>query len=309
MELGGEAVVKALFIYPVKSCRGIAVPHAAITPTGFKWDRQWMIVNQNGKLLTQRAVKKLALVEVTLPDEALDCRWGSLSPDAALHIKAPGMEPLHIPLVPQYPLEKVENITCWEWSGTALSEGVEAAEWLTKYIGKPASLVRFDNENAVRPTDPDFAVGHKVSFSDGYPFLLISQASLDGLNEKLSADLPIDRFRPNIYVDGCEAFAEDKWETFRIGDLQFHGVKLCSRCTVPTIDQQTAEAGKEPTQTLRSFRKGSFLDIESMKNEVFFGQNITCEDAGLPVNGIAPAVRVGDVVRVLKTAPVSEIMS
>ncbi|XP_024358440.1 uncharacterized protein [Physcomitrium patens] len=304
-----ETRVKALYIYPVKSCRGIAVPHASITPTGFKWDRQWLIVNANGLLLTQRAVKKLALVEAILPEEALDSRWGSISPDAALCLKAPGMEPLYVPLVPQYPLKKVENITCWEWSGTALSEGDEAAQWFTKYLGKPSSLVRFDNENVTRPTDPDFAVGHKVAFSDGFPFLLISQASLDALNKKLSVSIPIDRFRPNIFVDGCEAFAEDEWGDFKIGDFHFHGVKLCGRCTVPTINQQTGEASKEPTLTLRSFRKGSLLHIPTMENEVFFGQNVTCEDAGLPVYGTAPALKIGDVVKILKTVSILEIMS
>lgn len=300
--------VKALYIYPVKSCRGIQVSHASITPTGFKWDRQWMIINANRKLLTQRAIKKMALIEVSLPEEALDHRWGSLSPEAALCLRAPGMEPLYIPLVPQYPLEKVDNVTCWEWTGTALSEGAEAAAWVTNYIGKTASLVRFDNET-VRPTDPDFAVGHKVLFSDGYPFLLASQASLDAVNERLSVQIPMDRFRPNIYVDGCEAFAEDTWGIFKIGDLQFRGVKLCSRCTIPQINQQTAEFAKEPTTTLRAFRKGTNLDIQSMKEEVFFGQNITCESVGLPVNGVAPAVKVGDLVTVLKAVPAAEIMA
>jgi len=185
---------------------------------------------------------------------------------------------------------------------------VDAAEWVSKFLGKPASLVRFDTGNAVRPTNPAYAVGHTVLFSDSYPFHLISQASLNALNEKLSAKLLIDRFRPNIFVEGCEAFAEDKWGTFKIGDLQFHGVKLRARCTVPTVNQQTGEGGKEPTLTLRTFRKGTILGIESMKNEVFFGQDVTCDDVGLPVNGVTPAVRIGDAVRVLKPFLISEIM-
>jgi len=305
----GEARVKALYVYPVKSCRGISVSNASVTETGLKWDRHWMITNANGRFQTQRNIPKLALIEVTMPVEALDSSWGPLSPDAALCITAPGMEPLYVPLVPSFPLEKVEKVTCWEWSGPALSEGADADEWFSNYVGKPTRLVRFDTGNATRPTDPDYAIGYNVSFTDGYPFLLISQASLDALNAQLAEALPINRFRPSIFVEGCDAFAEDTWDTFTIGKLKFHGVKLCARCKVTTTNQQTTVVGKEPLQTLKTFRAGQLLtNIHGMKNQVYFGQNVACEVPEPSNYGGVPALKVGDLLKVTKTASVTEIM-
>lgn len=306
-----EVHVKALYIYPVKSCRGIEVPEAYITPSGFKWDRQWMVVNAQGRFQTQRQIPKMALIEITMPPEALDCTWGSLPSDAALCIKAPGMEPLYIPLVPPTPLKVIESVTVWGWTGPALSEGVDAEKWFSEFLGKPAHLVRFNHDLVTIPTDPHYAEGYQISFTDGYPFLVISQASLDALNEKLPVNLPINRFRPNIFVEGCESFAEDTWATFTIKKFTFHGVKIRGRCKITTTDQKTAEVGTEPLQTLRTFRAGSLLanNIRNMRSDVFFGQNVVCEDLGLAMNGVLPSVKVNDVVKAKQVVSVAELMS
>ncbi|GJX48888.1 mitochondrial amidoxime reducing component 2-like protein [Tanacetum coccineum] len=192
-------------------------------------------------------------------------------------IRAPEMDELKVSLCT--PPQTCDGVSVWEWSGSALDEGQEASEWFTRYLGKPSRLVRFNQESEIRPVDPDYAPGHKVMFSDGYPFLLVSKGSLDSLNELLSEPVPINRFRPNILVDGCEPFSEDLWKEIKIGNLTFHGVKLCPRCKVPTINQENALSASEPTETLVKFRSGKVL-IPSRKGQgkVYFGQNMVCED-------------------------------
>ncbi|KAI5080120.1 hypothetical protein GOP47_0005599 [Adiantum capillus-veneris] len=266
---------------------------------GFKWDRAWMVVNSNGRMLTQRVEPRLALVEVHLPEEALNGQWhSSLPSDSAFSLRAPGMELLQVPLVSAIRSSIVENASVWEWTGSALDEGPDAADWFTRYLGKACRLVRFDSENAVRSVDPDYVVGYNTTFTDGFPLLLISQPSLDALNEKLPDPLSINRFRPNILVQGCEPFAEDLWETFTISNLKFHGVKLCSRCKVTTIDPETTEQGSEPLKTLQSFRAGGNMSLSKAKGKVFFGQNVVCEES-VNSHTRSLSIRVGDNMKVL----------
>jgi uncharacterized protein YcbX len=305
-----EARVKALFIYPVKSCAGISVSNAFISSTGFQWDRQWVLVNERGRFITQRQEPKLALVKVSLPPEVLHDSWGPLPKNAFLSFNAPGMQQLKVPLVPSAPLEKIDHVIVWSWSGPGLLEGPDATRWFTEYLGKPARLIRLDNDSMNRATDPKYAAGFQTAFSDNFPFLMISQASLDALNERLPNPLPINRFRPNIFIEGCEPFAEDTWDTLTIGKYTFHGVKLCPRCKITTTDQSTAEVGQEPLVTLRTFRAGPHLSsLHDMRNGAFFGQNLTCDESLLPHNGTHPILRVGDAIHVEKIATVTEIMS
>ncbi|XVF34498.1 hypothetical protein REPUB_Repub18cG0063700 [Reevesia pubescens] len=227
-----DAKISSIFIYPIKSCRGISVPHAPLTPTGFRWDRQWLVVNQKGRAYTQRVEPKLALVEVDLPNEAFSEGWEPTK-TSYMVIKAPGMDLLKVSLskVPQI----ADGVSVWEWSGSALDEGDEASKWFTNYLGKPSRLVRFNAASETRPVDPVYAQGHIVMFSDQYPFMLISQESLDALNKLLKEPVPINRFRPNILVDGCEPFSEDLWTEIKVSQFSFQGVKLCSRCKVSYI--------------------------------------------------------------------------
>ncbi|PUZ71959.1 hypothetical protein GQ55_2G355500 [Panicum hallii var. hallii] len=224
---GPAATVTSVLIYPIKSCRGISVPQAPITATGFRWDRQWMLVNSKGRGCTQRVEPKLALIQVELPPEAFAEDWQP-TPNDHMVVRAPGMEPLKIPLASE--CATIYDVSVWEWSGSAYDEGPEAAKWFSTFLGNPTRLVRFKEESETRLTDPDYARGYNVMFSDGYPFLITSQDSLDALNEKLEEPVPINRFRPNILVKGCHPYAEDLWKTIKINKLTFRGVKLCSRC-------------------------------------------------------------------------------
>ncbi|KAF8025432.1 hypothetical protein BT93_F2306 [Corymbia citriodora subsp. variegata] len=291
-----KARVTSILVYPVKSCRGISVPQAPLTPTGFRWDRQWLIVNSKGRAYTQRVEPKLALVTVKLPDAAFSEGWLPTA-NSFMVLKAPGMNELKISL--STPHEVTDGVSVWEWSGSAWDEGHEAANWFSNYLGKPSRLVRFNAASETRPVDPQYANGHKVMFADGYPFLLLSQGSLDALNNLLKEPVPVNRFRPNILVDGCEPFSEDLWTEIKINKLAFQGVKLCSRCKVPTIDQETAVAKPEINETLSKFRSDKVLrPTGKVQGKVFMGQNMVLKD--FLKDGKGKVIKVGDPVNVVK---------
>ncbi|KAK7260550.1 hypothetical protein RIF29_26694 [Crotalaria pallida] len=294
-----EAKVSAIFIYPIKSCRGISVPSAPVTPTGLRFDREWLVVNSKGRGYTQRIEPKLALVEVELPTEAFDEAWEPTK-DSYMVLKAPGMQPLQICLNKQH--EVAEAVSVWEWSGSAWDEGAEASEWFTYYLGKPSQLVRFNLGSQVRIVDPDYVKGHQTMFSDGYPFLLISQESLDALNQLLKEPLPINRFRPNILVEGCEPFSEDLWQEVKISRFSFLGIKLCNRCKVPNINQETGILGLEPKETLIRFRSEKVIrpNGKKYKNTVYFGQYMLWDWKDYSTKGNGKIINVGDPIYVLK---------
>uniref|UniRef100_A0ACD5YBZ6 Uncharacterized protein n=1 Tax=Avena sativa TaxID=4498 RepID=A0ACD5YBZ6_AVESA len=301
-EPAGEpaATVASILIYPIKSCRGVSVPQAPVTSFGFRWDRQWLVVNAKGRALTQRVEPKMALIEVELPPEAFHEDWQP-TPDSCLVIRAPGMDALKVPLAAERPT--LDDVSVWEWSGSAYDEGTEAAEWFSAYFGKPSRLVRFKEETEVRPTNPEYVQGYKITFTDCFPFLIASQGSLDALNELLKEPVPINRFRPNILVDGCDPYSEDLWKTLKINKLNFQGVKLCDRCKVPTVNQENGELGTEPTETMLTFRSGEVIrPSHKNKQKVYFGQNLVCKESVSP-KGKGRVVKVGDPVYVLQTYP------
>ncbi|TVU10489.1 hypothetical protein EJB05_44024 [Eragrostis curvula] len=287
------ATVKSILIYPIKSCRGIAVPQAPITATGFRWDRQWLVVNSKGRAYTQRVEPKMALVEVEMPPEAFTEDWQPTA-DAHLVIRAPGMDPLKIPLAAER--STIDDVSVWEWSGSAYDEGAEASEWFSSYFGKPSRLVRFKEASEVRPTDPNYAQGYKIMFSDCFPFLIASQGSLDALNEILKEPVPMNRFRPNLFFrqhfsGWMPPILRGSVENRKINNLTFQGVKLCNRCKVPTINQDNGIPGTEPTETL-------------LYISVYFGQNLVCKES-LSAKGKGKIIKVGDPIYVLHSFPSS----
>jgi uncharacterized protein len=254
------AVVTQLNYYPIKSCGGISADRLEITPRGFRYDRQWMLVEPDGTFLTQRELPRMALIR---PEIA----------DGCLTVSAPAMPPLQLPV--DQPGREM-RVDIWRDKGLkAVDLGDPAGEWFSAYLGASCRLVRFADDT-VRPVDPRYArrPTDQVGFADGYPFLLISEASLEDLNTRLDEPLPMNRFRPNIVVNGVEPYAEDTWNTVRIGDVVFDVVKPCGRCAITTTDQETAARGKEPLRTLamyRSFGEGSPK----------FGQNLVHHAAGM----------------------------
>ena len=238
-------------IYPVKSARGIELSESEVDDFGLRHDRRWMVVDQTGSFMSQRSCPRMALVVPSLLG-------------GALRITAPGMPPLDIPLNPS--VSVTTTVVVWDDVCSATWLGEDAAQWFTEFLGISCSLVYMAGD-VVRPVNPAFAPpGAKVSFTDGYPFLLISEESLSDLNGRLSQPLPMNRFRPNLVVAGGEPYAEDAWTGIAIGGLPLRVVKPCPRCVVTTTDQMTGERAKEPLRTLATYRK--------VNGEVMFGQNV-----------------------------------
>ncbi len=260
--------VSGLFVYPVKSCAGISLESAAVGSTGFELDRQWMLVGDDGHFLSQREYPQLALVQTSVVG-------------SKLRLDAKGCAGLEVNLEPE-PGPSI-RATVWKDDCPVLDEGREAASWFSDYLGAGARLVRLADDGARPLGTPSAQPGDRVSFADAYPFLLISEASLEGLNRRLSLPLPMDRFRPNIVVTGCGAHAEDRWRHARIGEVDFRVAKPCARCVITTTNQQTGELGNEPLRTLATYR------LEDGK--ILFGQNL--------IHGGQGTVGVGDDVVVL----------
>jgi len=253
--------VTALNIYPVKSCKGIALEQALIADTGFARDREWLIARPDGQFITQRQEPRLALITTALTDDALI-------------LSAPEIGTLTIPLaVHGDPVE----VTCWRDKCAAFDTGAEAAAWLEAHLGKPHRLVKFDpsrRRSSSREWTRD--VEAITQFADGFAFLAISQASLDDLNGRLARPLPMNRFRPNLVIDGLPPFGEDDVHEFTGEGIRLRIVKPCTRCAITTTDQTTGQRdGDEPLRTLRSYRFSREL------KGVMFGQNvILIEGAG-----------------------------
>jgi len=261
--------VNQLVIYPIKSCRGVEVDLATVGTTGFELDRRWMLIGDDGRFLSQREHHRLALVRVQLHEDRL-------------RLEAPGLPSLEVAFEGGG-VGPTSRVQVWDDECAAVAEGEDAARWFSRHLGCSARLVRMASDDA-RPLGSSTAQpGDHVSFADGFPFLLLSTASLDGLNRRLSLPVPMDRFRPNIVIDGCEPHAEDGWHRVRIGEVSFRFAKPCARCVVTTVDQTTGERGREPLRTLSTYR--------TEDGQVLFGQNLVHEGRGV--------VHVGDPVEVL----------
>jgi uncharacterized protein len=217
-----------------------------------------MVVDQQGNFLTQRSIPRMALIRVKLTSQNLI-------------VESDGMKQLSLPLSPSHG-ESV-HVHVWDDSFDAMDAGPQAATWFTEMLSRPCRLV-YMPEQTERLVNPKYSAQKTiVGFADAFPFMLISQASLDELNSRLAESVPMNRFRPNIVLTGCDAYDEDTWTAVRIGSLNFQVAKPCSRCTVPTVNQETGIRASEPMLTLSSYR--------TVDNKVYFGQNLTHESRGI----------------------------
>ena len=259
-----------IWLYPIKSCKGISVSNAPVDERGIKYDRRWMIVDSFGHYVTQRKKPTLALVCVSLVD-------------GYVFLSAPKMPDIRFPIDKVGP--DIQNVTIWGDKCVAQSVNKKVSEWFSDYLNFKVKLV-FLPDNSVRQIDPKYSVGpFSTSFTDGFPFLLISQATLDDLNGRLLEKLPMDRFRPNLVVSCKYAFEEDLWQTIKIGDVVMQVVKPCARCVVTTTNQDTGKRGKEPLTTLAKYR--------NINGKLMFGQNLIHQNTG--------TIQLGDEINVLKS--------
>jgi uncharacterized protein YcbX len=274
-------ILTELYLYPIKSCAGIALREATVTTAGLMsaqiYDREWMVIDADGVSLTQREYPQLALVTPRIKPDTLELR-------------APGMMRLEIPLgLPHLDDARTLNVRVWYNNVRVDAYDCDevTATWFSKLLGVPCRLVR-SHPDAPRLADTHWTGGIEtpILFSDGYPMLVISQASLDDLNQKLAAQgrasLPMNRFRPNLVFDDVGAFEEDYAALIQIGDAALKPVKPCPRCIMPSIDQATGQLGPNPLDILQTYRANPRLN-----GAITFGIN------ALLLKGNGQAVRVG----------------
>ncbi len=261
--------ITALYIHPVKSCAAVAVTKAEVGRRGLTDDRRFMIVDANGRFLSQRTHPRMALLVAELSGDQLVLRDRANQELGELR-------------VPRVPLARGDAprraVTVWRDTMDALALP-ESEAWLTRALGKPATLV-YQPEETLRviPEDRAGRTGDEVSFADGYPCLLTSETSLADVAARVGAPLEMTRFRPNVVVDGGAPFEEESLRTVLVGSVLFRHAKPCERCTVPNVDPTTGESGSEPIRTLAGYR--------AKEGAVFFGINLIPETLG--------EIRVGD---------------
>jgi uncharacterized protein len=274
-----DARLSALFVHPIKSCGGIAVNEALLVETGLEFDRAWMVVDEHGEMLTQRDLPRMALIQPTL--RAQD-----------MVLRAPGMLALHIRLDT---VEAPTRARVWDDIVKAYDMGTLAAQWVSDYLGRPARLVRFDpEEKRLSEARWTGAVQAENAFADGFPLLVAGSASLTDLNRRLAARgqaaVGMDRFRPNLVLDGLQPWDEDHIDEIEIdtgvGVVRLKLVKPCTRCTIPNVNPATGEATNEPGDTLAGFRADA-----RMGGALTFGMN------AVVLAGVEHSLRIGQAVR------------
>lgn len=249
-------VVTGLYVYPIKSCRGIPMPRVQMSVHGFRHDREWMVIDRYGNFLTQREHPRMCLIEPRLTD-------------AELIIVAPDMPPLRVPLDREPAAGPVIETRVWDDRAPGIDQGIMASAWFTAYLGVDCALVRMPFAHQ-RPSRAGLS---HVAYADAHQVLMISWASLNDLNAQLPEPVPMDRFRPNVVLSGCTPYQEDGWEDVNVASVRMIGGKRCWRCVITTIDQSTGIGGKEPLRTLATYRKDE-------KNKIRFGRYFNAMNGG-----------------------------
>ncbi len=266
-------VLSSIFLYPIKSLRGIQVDQWDIIETGLKYDRQWMLIDQQQNFLSQRRLPKMALISTQIKEPYLI-------------VSAPNQNDLILVLSP--PNTQRLTINIWHDQYPVQTVSPEADQWFSDFLQSPCQLV-YQSENNIRQVDPHYAnPTDQTKFSDGFPFLITTEASLALLNQQMGLSFSMQRFRPNLVISDCKSYEEDTWRQLSINAIHFRLPKPCSRCSIPQIDPETAQSGKEPLRTLALTRKWG--------NQVFFGQNALHDKKG--------QIQTGNPVHIIKTGEV-----
>ena len=263
-------ILSQIVFYPVKSLAGIQVSYWPVDKNGLLYDRKWMLVDNKRQFLSQRRLPKMALIQPRIEQ-------------TQLIIAAPGMPDLSLDLLP----DGGDDIEVDIWRDRCLAKTVSqnVDTWFSTFLESECRLV-YHPDDRQRQVDQRYAIPtDQTAFSDGFPFLIVSENSLVDLNRALPFDIRMNRFRPNLVITDCDAYAEDSWRRIRVNEIEFRLPKPCSRCSVPGIDPDTAISGKEPLATLNRLRR--------WENQIYFGQNALHDRGG--------ELAVGDAVEILET--------
>ncbi len=258
-----------IYTYPVKSLKGIRHNAVSIDQLGPIGDRRYMLVDTKGHFVSQRRFAQMVLISAEETESGLCLSIG----ERRVEVRQPALN------------KAVETpVTVWNDSFDAIDCGDEVANWLSKILKQSFRLV-YRSEDTRRLIDPNYVNDERqLGFADGFPFLLLSQASLQALNSRMTKSVSVRRFRPNLVIAGCESFAEDSWKTIKIGESVFDVAKPCSRCVVPSIDPDTAKKDNEIIRVLTAFRRRE-------DKLTYFGQNLIHHAPG--------RVGVGDAVEII----------
>ena len=263
-------------IFPVKSLDGYSPDRAIVEKRGLQYDRRWLIAEPDGTFMTQRTHPKMALLKATIEGDLL-----------VISEKQNPQNSVKIGLDTEGPDVAV---TIWDDTVLASRTTTEANEFLSHFLGKRCELYKMNAEND-RRVDEAYNLGDDiVSFADGYPFLIIGENSMRDLNERLNVPLSIRRFRTNFIFSGGAPFVEDTFKNFKIGDVDFVGVKPCARCVLTTRDPDSGVKGREPLATLQAYR--------SHGTKILFGQNVVF-DAQKWTAAALPTVKIGDAITLI----------
>lgn len=258
-------VLDQIWIYPVKSLGGIALTQSIVTPRGLEFDRWWMLVDEEGRFLSQRTTPSLALFRTAIFENELQIIHTSAQENI-----------LRLNLHPQS--LQTMRVRIWEDTCDAMVISPEADRWFSDRLNQTVHLVYMPS-SVHRYVDTDYAThGETTGFSDGFPVLLIGQSSLDDLNRRLQHPVPMDRFRPNLVFSGGYPFQEDTFRELQMNNVKFSVVKPCARCVMTTINQSTGIGGREPLHTLASYR--------TQDNKILFGQNLLVNNSGILHTGV-----------------------
>jgi uncharacterized protein len=242
-----------IYIYPIKSLGGLRLQESTLEERGLQYDRRWMLVDKEGIFLSQRTFPEMALLQVELGESGL-LVFHKNDRNTSIQISFAPQTEIFLPVI--------------IWDDTVVGQVVDqnVSKWFSDILGRDCDLVVMP-ESTKRELSPKYAINSEsVSFADGMPYLLIGQSALDDLNLKLDTPVPMDRFRPNLVFAGGNPFEDDAWEKVQVGEAIFKITKPCARCVMTTVNQETAQKGKEPLKTLASFR--------TFNNKVMFGQNM-----------------------------------
>jgi uncharacterized protein len=244
-----------IWIYPIKSLGGIRLPSSKVMEKGLAFDRRWMLVDELNTFMTQRVHPMMALFKLEMSQSSFKITFKNDS--------------ITLPFIHSIIQTEIKT-KVWDDEVITYEVSEEYSRWFSEKLEMKCKLVSFPEENS-RPVDPRFKINDEnVSLADGYPLLIIGQSSLEDLNGRLERPVPMNRFRPNLVFTGGQPYEEDSWKFFTIGENKFAGVKPCARCILTTVNQETAEKGKEPLATLAKYRQ--------RENKIYFGQNVLAID-------------------------------
>ncbi len=246
-----------IFIYPIKSLGGISLQTSEVEKRGLKYDRRYLLVDENGMFMTQRDFSQMALLKLSFAENGFNILDIKNSNKTIIPFESTSKE--------------IIKVNIWEDVCNAVVVDKDLDVWFSTVLNKKCSLVYMPDDEKRIVEKKYIDEEHLVSFADAYPFLIIGQASLDDLNSKLTSPIPMNRFRTNFVFTGGNPFEEDNWKKFKIGAAEFEAVKPCARCVITTTDQQTAIRNEEPLKILSTYRK--------IDNKVMFGMNLICKKA------------------------------